>query len=180
MTMKISKRICLVLYYALFRHLPMNDGPLGEVGRLSRRWACRHIFEYCGENVSIDKGAVFGKGFIPNGSVIGDDVMMGTNVYVLSQNHRFDRTDIPMRKQGFSPAQPIIIDDDIWIGNNVNILVGRHIAKGSIIGIGSVLTKDFPAYSIVAGNPAKLIRSRIKSEDEAKSNHREDEQNQVR
>jgi acetyltransferase-like isoleucine patch superfamily enzyme len=59
-------------------------------------------------------------------------------------------------------------------------LVGRHIAKGTIIGIGSVLTKDFPAYSIVAGNPAKLIRSRIKSEDEAKSNHREDEQNQVR
>ena len=180
MTMKISKRICLVLYYALFRHLPMNDGPLGEVGRLSRRWACRHIFEYCGENVSIDKGAVFGKGdrirignnsgigahcFIPNGSVIGDDVMMGTNVYVLSQNHRFDRTDIPMRKQGFSSAQPIIIDDDVWIGNNVNILVGRHIAKGTIIGIGSVLTKDFPEYSIVGGNPAKLIRSRIKDND---------------
>ena len=61
--------------------------------------------------------------------------MMGTNVYVLSQNHRFDRTDIPMRKQGFSPAQPIIIDDDVWIGNNVNISAFAEDSKSYLYAI---------------------------------------------
>jgi maltose O-acetyltransferase len=178
--MKISKRFFYLLYYLFFSHLPQNDGPFGRIGRILRRWACRHLFEYCGSNVSIDKGAVFGKGdririgdnsgigaycTIPNGSIIGDNVMMGRNVYILSQNHRFDRLDIPMSKQGFTPPQPVVIDDDVWIGNDVRILLGRHIARGSIIGLGSVLTKDFPEYSIVGGNPAKLIGSRIKSKE---------------
>ena len=193
--MKRSKVVFLFLYYAISRHLPLSYNFGGRISSKLRYWACRHIFEYCGEHVNIEKGAYFGKGdkirignnsglgencFIPNGSVVGENVMMGANIYILQQNHKFERTDIPMCQQGYEQPQPIVIDDDVWIGNNVNILAGRHIAKGSIIGIGSVLTKDFPAYSIVGGNPAKLIRSRIKSEDEAKSNHREDEQNQVR
>ena len=182
--MKSSKVIFLLLYYVIFRHLPLSYNFGGRISSKLRYWACRHIFEYCGKNVNIEKGVFFGKGdkirigdnsglgancFIPNGSVVGNNVMMGANIYILQQNHKFDRIDIPMCQQGYEQPQPITIDDDVWIGNNVNILVGRHTAKGSIIGIGSVLTKDFPEYSIVGGNPAKLIRSRIAKTGELKS-----------
>ena len=52
-----------------------------------------------------------------------------------------------------------VIDDDVWIGRDVTIMVGRHISKGTIVAANSVVTKDFPEYSIIGGNPAKLIRS---------------------
>ncbi|MGL5056942.1 MAG: CatB-related O-acetyltransferase [Fusobacteriaceae bacterium] len=55
----------------------------------------------------------------------------------------------------------IIIEDDVWIGANVVILSGVKIGRGSIIGAGSIVTKDIPRYSIVGGNPARVIRSRF-------------------
>ena len=147
----------------------------GGVSSKLRNWTCRHIFEYCGKNVNIEKGAWFGRGtrlhigdnsglgincVIPDGSIIGNDVMMGPNCYIHGLNHCFERTDIPMRLQGFTQCKPVTIDDDVWIGRDVTIMVGRHIAKGSIIAANCVLTKDFPEYSIVGGNPGKLIRNR--------------------
>lgn len=141
--------------------------------------ACRHLFEYCGKNVTIEKGAYFGYGFhirigdnsglgvncvVPDGSIIGNDVMMGPNCYIHDRNHIFERTDIPMRLQGATIPKPVIIDDDVWIGRNVTIMVGRHISKGTIVASNSVVTKDFPPYSIIGGNPAKLIRSRLNNE----------------
>ena len=53
-----------------------------------------------------------------------------------------------------------VIEDDVWIGRNVIMTPGRLIKKGSIIAAGCVLSKDFPEYSIVGGNPSKLIRIR--------------------
>ena len=166
----------LVLYYGIFRHFPVSFSRCGgRISRSLRRWCCSHIFEYCGQNVNIEKGAYFGRGdkiriddnsglginsVILNGSIIGKNVMMGPNCYIHSRNHRFDRIDIPMCFQGFSEDKPVIIGDDVWIGQNVTVMVGRTIAKGSIIAANSVLTKDFPEYSIVGGNPARLIRKR--------------------
>ncbi|ASP28138.1 acetyltransferase [Spiroplasma corruscae] len=57
-----------------------------------------------------------------------------------------------------------IVGHDVWIGNNVMVLPGIEIGNGSIIGAGSVVTKDVKPYSIVAGNPAKFIRMRIDDE----------------
>ena len=126
--------------------------------------------------MTIEKGAYFGHGFriqigdnsglgincvVPDGSIIGNDVMMGPNCYIHDRNHRFDKTDIPMRLQGVTEPKPCIIEDDVWIGRNVTIMVGRHISKGTIIASNSVVTKDFPPYSIIGGNPAKLIKSRL-------------------
>lgn len=173
---KISKTIFLALYYGIFQYLPISySKPLGGVSSKLRLWACRHIFEYCGDDVTIERKAYFGKGdrirignhsglgencIIPNGSHIGDNVMMGPGCYFLQQNHKFDRTDIPMREQGYEESMPVTIEDDCWIGINVMVMAGRKISKGSIIAAGCVLTKDFPEYSIVGGNPGKLIRSR--------------------
>ncbi|WP_062913095.1 CatB-related O-acetyltransferase [Pediococcus damnosus] len=52
----------------------------------------------------------------------------------------------------------IIVQDDVWIGSHVMVLSGVTLGKGSVIGAGSVVTKDVPPFSIVAGNPAKFIR----------------------
>lgn len=89
--------------------------------------------------------------------------MMGVNVTIFGSNHVFERTDTPMRKQGIKKEKPVIIEDDLWIGNNSFLMPGRRISKGSIIGAGSVVTKVFTPYNIVGGNPAKLLRSRIEN-----------------
>jgi maltose O-acetyltransferase len=134
------------------------------------------IFKKCGKKVNVGKGARFNRGFnieiddfsgigvnchVPENIKIGKYVMMGQNVIVFGAKHNFESVDIPMIKQGVTISKPVIIEDDVWIGSNVIIMPGRVVRKGTIIGAGSVLTKDFPEYSIVAGNPAKLIRSRI-------------------
>ena len=87
--------------------------------------------------------------------------MMGPNVYILFKNHSFDRTDIPMRLQGYVKLNNVtVIEDDCWIGRNVTMTPGRHVSKGSIIGACSLVSKDFPEYSVIGGNPAKLIKMR--------------------
>ena len=91
---------------------------------------------------------------------LGSYVMMGTHCLLISRNHRFDDCSIPMCRQGFRPDRPIVIEDDVWIGSRVIILPGVVIGKGSIIGAGSVVTKDVEPYTIVGGNPAKLIGKR--------------------
>lgn len=86
---------------------------------------------------------------------------MGTDVIIITRNHRFDRTDIPMMEQGFEEERPVYIGNDVWIGDRVLILPGVHIGDGSIIAAGAVVTKDVPPYSIVAGVPARKIRDRF-------------------
>lgn len=86
--------------------------------------------------------------------------MMGPNCYILARNHEFSNTDIPMNLQEYSEFKQTIIDDDVWIGRNVTFTAGRHVSTGSIIAACTLLCKDFPAYSIVGGNPSKLIRNR--------------------
>ena len=85
---------------------------------------------------------------------------MAPNCRILPCNHAIDRVDIPMCQQGDTGCQRTIIEDDIWIGINVLITPGRLIKKGSVIAGGCVLCKDFPEYSIVGGNPSRLIRMR--------------------
>ena len=86
--------------------------------------------------------------------------MMGPNCFIHSTNHNFDRVDIPMNQKGETEALPVIIGDDVWIGQSVTIMRGRKIESGSIIPANCVLTKDFPPYSVVGGNPSNLIKTR--------------------
>ena len=168
----------LALYYGIFRWLPSSYSHIGggKLALLLRRWACKHIFEFCGDNVNIERGANFGSGRgvrlgdnsgigincdVPSNIHIGNNVMMGPNCVILHSNHNFERTDVPMQQQGFTEIKQVIIEDDCWIGCNVIMTPGRIVRKGSIIGAGCVLTKDYPEYSIVGGNPGRLIKSRL-------------------
>ena len=96
------------------------------------------------------------------GVLIGEDVMIGPYARLVSYNHVFNKMDVPMNTQGFDLGA-IRIGDDVWIGTGATILAGVTIGKGCIIAAGSVVTRSFPAYSIIAGVPAKIIRSRLEN-----------------
>lgn len=173
---RLKTLMCLVLYYGIAYWLPSSYCVFGgTIFKRIRAFLCKHIFMYCGKDVNIERKANFGTGIgvclgdesglgincvVPSDIKIGKWVMMGPNCYILSNNHRFDKTDVPMCYQGMSEKKPVVIEDDVWIGRDVLILPGRHIKNGSIIAAGCVLCKDFSEYSIVGGNPSRLIRMR--------------------
>ena len=97
---------------------------------------------------------------IPSNTIIGKNVIISRNVFILNRNHRFDDIHVPINDQGFLPSKQTIIEDDCWIGLRCIMTPGRIVKTGTIVGMGAVLTKDFPEYSIVGGNPAHLIKSR--------------------
>ena len=90
---------------------------------------------------------------------IEKDVMISSHVMLAGGTHEFDSIEMPMRLQDCN-ISGISVEEDVWIGANVVVTDGVRIGKGSIIGAGSVVTKSVIPYSIVAGNPARLIRSR--------------------
>ncbi len=90
---------------------------------------------------------------------IGNGTGLGEYTAVLDANHG-TKKGIHFRKQPLDIA-PIIIGENVWIGRNVIILKGVTIGDGAIIGAYSVVTRDVPADTVVAGNPAKVIRERV-------------------
>ena len=91
----------------------------------------------------------------------GKYVMFAPDVTIAGADHVFDQPGVPMYFAGRPDIPETVIGDDVWIGARVCILAGVTIGRGSIIAMGSVVTKDVPAYSIVGGVPAKLIRERF-------------------
>jgi acetyltransferase-like isoleucine patch superfamily enzyme len=109
-----------------------------------------------GNNSSIGPYAYIGcSGYIE----IGDNVMMSPRVSIYSENHNFSETTLPMIEQGVTRSF-VKIEDDCWLAANSVILAGVTVGKGSVVAAGSIVTKDVPPYSIVAGNPARIIKSR--------------------
>ncbi|MFB2599450.1 acyltransferase [Herbiconiux sp. P17] len=93
------------------------------------------------------------------GVTIGQNVIIGPYVTFHSQEHNSDRIDIPIREQG-TREDPIVLEDDIWVGSRVTFLAGTTIGHGSIVAAGSVVRSSFPAYSVIGGVPARLLKTR--------------------
>ena len=99
--------------------------------------------------------------FVSAGVMIGNYVMIGKDLKIFTQNHRTDRVDIPMNQQGFCDVSPLTIGNDVWICDSVIITPGcTHIGDGSILAAGAVVTSDVEPYTVVGGNPAKIIKYR--------------------
>lgn len=165
------KKILYVLYKLFAAWLPRSRHL--RFAKKLRVFFAKRIIAFCGNNVNIEKQAQFtpdlkigdnsGLGIQceANGPVvIGKNVMMGPEVVIYTGGHKFDRTDIPMIEQGGTGDTPVVIDDDVWIGRRAIILPGVHIGEGCVIGAGAVVTKDIPPYSVAAGVPAKVVKSR--------------------
>jgi acetyltransferase-like isoleucine patch superfamily enzyme/MoaA/NifB/PqqE/SkfB family radical SAM enzyme len=90
--------------------------------------------------------------------VIGDNCLLAPNVHISDTGHNSMNVAIPMIDQGVIRGKPVTIGNNCWIGINAVILPGVVVGEGAIIGANAVVTKDIPAYSIVGGNPAKVIK----------------------
>lgn len=113
-----------------------------------------------GDHCLINHNNLLQAGKSPNGSItIGNYVHTGANVMMIAFNHGFYTRDIPTKEQDYMDA-PIVIEDDVWIGGGAIILSGVTIGKGAIIAAGAVVNRDVPAYSIVGGVPAKVLKNR--------------------
>lgn len=154
---------------------PANDGLINLGQRKIRSIFAKMFLMKAGSNIDVQKHTRFshtcelgnnsgiGEGARLYGKIIiGDNVMMGPHCWIYTQNHEFRYIDRPMRVQGPQRERSVIIGNDVWIGGRVTILPGVHIGNGVIIGAGAVVTKDVPDFAIVGGNPAKIIKYRIK------------------
>lgn len=94
----------------------------------------------------------------------GKYVMLAPDVTIAGADHVFDQPGMPMYFAGRPELQETVIEDDVWIGARVCILAGVRIGRGSIVAMGSVVTRDVLPYSIVGGIPSKLIRQRFDAE----------------
>ena len=89
------------------------------------------------------------------GVEIGNHVFIGPNVGIYTANHP---ADVKRREKGYEWALPVKIGDKVWIGGGVTILPGVTIGDNSVIGAGSIVTKDIPANVVAAGNPCRIIK----------------------
>ncbi len=86
---------------------------------------------------------------------IGDNCMIGPKTCIYAIGHPLDPSE---RRRGIGLPAPVSIGDDVWIGGGVTILPGVTVGDGAVVGAGSVVTHDVPPYTVVAGNPARIIR----------------------
>jgi acetyltransferase-like isoleucine patch superfamily enzyme len=92
------------------------------------------------------------------GIVIEDDVMIGSAVHIYVHNHRFDDPGRPIIDQGHLDSAPVTLKRGCWIGAGAIILPGVTVGENAVVGAGSVVVKDVETRTVVAGNPARLIR----------------------
>ena len=105
-----------------------------------------------GRNVFVNQNCTF---YDLGGLDIADDVMIGPNVSIITSGHPIE----PSQRRAFVIAKPIVIERNVWIAAGATIIGGVTVGENSVVAAGSVVTKDVPANSLVAGNPARVIRS---------------------
>ncbi len=158
-------------YNGILRTIP------GRFGIELRSTVLSNFFSTCGEGVIIYEGVRFRgihklqvgnnvrigvDNFIQasGGVILEDDVMLGPGVKIWTINHKFDDTNIPIYEQGYS-YESVVIGKGCWLGANVFVLPGVHIPEGCVVTACSLVSKKkYPPYSILSGNPCRVIGRR--------------------
>jgi len=161
-----------LLYNIVGRFLPRTTMPYSLGSQAIRRFLIRNYIDSCGENLVVETGALIspnvcignnctiGENCLVRSQVtLGNDVLIAQNVSFISFQHNYERNDVPIHAQG-EIFSPIMVGNDVWIGINVVILAGTTIGDHAIVAAGAVVTKGVPAWSVVAGVPAKVIKYR--------------------
>jgi acetyltransferase-like isoleucine patch superfamily enzyme len=94
------------------------------------------------------------------GLTVGRDTQIATGVVVVTFNHGFAKSRVPISHQD-ETRLGVVIGTDVWVGANATILDGVHIGDGAVIGAGAVVNRDVPEYAIVGGVPARVIGTRV-------------------
>jgi acetyltransferase-like isoleucine patch superfamily enzyme len=155
--------------------LKLGDNVKLAVGSMIDVWqsnvpVCLGNNIYIGESSIISGGVTIGNNVSINSNVclvaskpsqitIGDDCLIAQNVIVRADDHGYDDPSKLIREQGKNSAD-ITIEQDCWLGANVVILKGVHLGAHCVVGAGTIVTKSFPPYSVIVGNPGKLLKSR--------------------
>ena len=124
---------------------------------------------FYGCDIAVYEGAqlTIGSGYINSGGqircaksiYIGNDVAIGRNFFVQDSDFHTIEDE---KGNASEDSIPIVIEDKVWIGANVTVLKGVHIGEGAVIGAGTIVTKDVPAHSVVAGTPNRILRENIR------------------
>lgn len=105
-----------------------------------------------GQNVFVNQNCTF---YDLGGLDIGDDVMIGPNVSIITTGHPLE----PSQRRGITIGKPIVIERNVWIAAGAIIIGGVTIGENSVVAAGAVVTKDIPPNTLVGGNPARIIRA---------------------
>ena len=117
-------------------------------------------YAYVTDTVSMGRHSTINPFAVVRGQVtLGDSVRIGAHSSLLGFNHTFELDDRPIHQQPIT-SRGITVGDDVWIGSHVVVVDGVTIGEHSVSGAGAVVTRDVPPYSVVAGNPAKVLRDR--------------------
>lgn len=111
-----------------------------------------------GARSAINSGCVIYSG---HGVTIGEDVAIAANCTLAPVNHEYRSKEMTIREQRFMPSRGgIVIEDDVWIGANCVLLDGTILRKGCVVGAGSLVRGEIPAYSVIRGVPAEVVGHR--------------------
>jgi len=168
----MTKKLYYLIYLLFFKNTPEDYRPYALFFPVIRNFLVKRYLKSCGYKIRVKSGAeispncVVGndselgtRSLIQSNVTIGNNVIMGPDVKIYSRNHKTDRLDVPIQKQGKNYLETII-GDDVWIGANVIILAGVVIGSHSVIAAGSVVTKSTDSYAVIGGVPAKTIKKR--------------------
>lgn len=137
----------------------MEEGVVFDTGNLLFNQAPDPIRIRVGNRVTIGRNALVSA---VNRVEIGNNVLFAQNVYVADNDHHYTDIGIPIRDQYFSGYEGSVrIEDDCWLGRNAVIIGSSRpvtIGRGSVVGANAVVTFDVPSYSVVAGNPGRLVK----------------------
>ena len=168
------KKIYLLFYYIFFQRIPMYPFPGHILGYTLRRYIVGKVFKSCGKRVVVKDHCYFGDGsrislgdysqLGQNSKLLGEieigaNCIMGPDVVIMAIFHNYSDPTIPIRLQG-AGEKPVKIGDDVWLGTRVIILPGINLGDHCVVGAGAVVTKSFPAFSVLAGVPAKVVKMR--------------------
>jgi acetyltransferase-like isoleucine patch superfamily enzyme len=154
----------LLLYFKVWRKIFLKYFFYSIDKSSDIRFGC-HIINsqriYIGRNVVIRPGVkLFGSDpSTPNLHIkINDDVLIGSDVHIYTNNHNFYDKDRSIFVQGHQDVEPVMIEFGSWIGAKAVILPGVTIGRGAVVGAGAIVTKDVPPFTVVAGNPARIVK----------------------